>query len=115
MISKNMYKVLKILPHAPCTMTFEELHNICKITTCRLIELLEEAEKHSYLEIVFLDDEKIVINSDLYLMEAGQTAIEKYKKQKGDSAKATWALIIAGLSFIASVVAIVISMIYGVQ
>lgn len=80
MISKNMYKVLNILPHAPCTMTFEELHNICKITPCRLIDLLEEAEKHSYLEIVFLDDEKLVINSDLYLMEAGQTAIEEHKK-----------------------------------
>ena len=108
MISKNMYKVLNILPHAPCTMTFEELHNICKITPCRLIDLLEEAEKHSYLEIVFLDDEKLVINSDLYLMEAGQTAIEEHKKQKSSSAKSTWAIIISILSLIVSAIAIIL-------
>ena len=114
MISKNMYRVLKILPHAPCTMTFEELHNICKITPCRLIDLLEEAEKHSYIEIVFLDDERIVINSDLYLMEAGQTAIEEHKKQKSSSVKSTCAIIISALSFIASAVAVVLS-ICGVQ
>lgn len=108
MISKNMYKVLNILPHAPCAMTFEELHNICKITPCCLIDLLEEAEKHSYLEIVFLDDEKLVINSDLYLMEAGQTAIEEYKKQKSSSAKSTWAIIISILSLIVSAIAIIL-------
>ena len=111
MISKDMYKVLKSLPHAPCTMTFEELHNICKITPCRLIDLLEEAEKHNYLEITFLDDEKMLINSDLYLMEAGQTAIEEHIKQKSSSAKSTWAIIISALSFIASIIAIIL----GVQ
>lgn len=103
-----MYKVLKILPHAPCTMKFEELHNICKITPCRLIDLLEEAEKHHYLEIVFLDDEMMVINSDLYLMEAGQTAIEEYKRQKHSSAKSTWAIIISILSLIVSTIAIIL-------
>ena len=69
---------------------------------------LEEAEKHSYLEIVFLDDEKLVINSDLYLMEAGQTAIEEYKKQKSSSAKSTWAIIISILSLIVSAIAIIL-------
>ena len=47
-------------------------------------------------------------------MEAGQTAIEEYKKQKSSSAKSTWAIIISALSFIASIVAIILS-ICGVQ
>ena len=114
MISKNMYKVLRTLPHAPATMSFEGLQNNCQITPCRLIDLLEEAEKHRYLEIVFWDDENSIICSDLYLMEAGQTAIEKYDDARSSSAKSTWALIIAGLSFLASAIAIILS-ICGVQ
>lgn len=114
MISKNMYKVLKIIPHAPAMISFDDLHNKCSITPCRLMDLLQEAENHRYIEIVFLGSRDNFTYSDLYLMEAGQTAIEEYKKQKSSSAKATWALIIAGLSFIASVVAIILS-ICGVQ
>lgn len=114
MISKNMYKVLNILPHAPATMSFQELYDMCKISHCRLIELLEEAKKHNYIDIVFFQSDNNMLLSDLYLTEAGQTAIEEHKKQKSSSAKSTWAIIISALSFIASAVAVVLS-ICGVQ
>lgn len=114
MISKNMYKVLTILPHAPATMKFQELYYECKISHCRLIELLQEAKKQNYIDIVFFQANENMLLSDLYLTEAGQTAIEKYNNEKNSSTKSTWALIIAGLSFLASAVAIVLS-ICGVQ
>ena len=114
MISKNMYKVLNILPHAPATMSFDELYNKCGITPCRLMELLQEAENRHYIEIIFLGSRDNFKYSDLYLMEAGQTAIEEHKKQKSSSAKSTWAIIISALSFIASAIAVVLS-ICGVQ
>jgi hypothetical protein len=47
--------------------------------------------------------------SPFYLTEAGQVAIEEFENYKSSSKKATWAIIIAGLSFIASVVAIILS------
>lgn len=115
MISKDMYKVLKEIPHAPNRIHFKDLDNKKIIDISLLKNILREAVSCKYIQ--FCDPtnpyKKIEVNH-FYLTEAGQVSVEEYKEQKGSSAKATWALIISGLSFLASVVAIILS-ICGVQ
>ena len=112
MISKNMYKVLKNIPHAPATTNYKKLNKMNIINNCLLATVLDEAENYHYIS--FNVDLKIrngneVKYYDFSLIEAGQVAIEEYKSQKSSSKKATLAIIISALSFIASAVAIVLS------
>lgn len=112
MISKNMYKVLKKIPHAPSTTNYKKLIKENIIDSCLLATILKEAENYHYISF---NVDLIIRNGievkyyDFSLIEAGQVAIEEYKSQKSSSRKSTWALIIAGLSFIASVIAIILS------
>lgn len=117
MISKNMYKVLKEIPHAPDTTDYKELCNKNIHNKSLLLNLLEEAKIHKYIESIVgspLNPTYLIKKFGFYLTESGQVAIEEYKSRRNSSKKATWALIISGSSFIASVVAVIVS-ICGVQ
>ena len=58
-------------------------------------------------------DEKDSRYNMVYLTEEGKEAIDEYKRQMRSDQKATWALIIAGLSLLASVAAVIVAC--GVQ
>ncbi|MBE7707045.1 MAG: hypothetical protein E7Z91_07390 [Cyanobacteria bacterium SIG30] len=110
MISKNMYKVLKQIPHAPNKTNFKGLSDKKIIDISFLKSVLREAISYKYIQYCDPSNPfRQVEVHNFYLTEAGQVQIDEYENQKGSSAKATWALVIAGLSFIASVVAIIIS------
>lgn len=110
MISKNMCKVLKAIPHPPNKTNFKDLSDKKIVDISFLKSILKEALHYNYIAYIDKTNPYKQIESNLfYLTELGQVAIEEYKSQKGSSAKATWALIIAGLSFVASVVAIILS------
>lgn len=100
MISNYMYQILKLLPHAPATITFEELYVLFKVSHIRLIDILKEAERHRYVEILFFQPKEDMLLSDLSLTEAGQTAIEEYEQQKKTSTRANLAIVISILSLI---------------
>lgn len=110
MISKNMYKVLKVVPHAPDATDYNKLceKNIHNKTL--LLNLLDEAMNKKFIDLKFPDTTKNTENRfvNFYLTEAGQISIEEYKSQKGSSAKATWAIIISILSLIVSAIAIIL-------
>lgn len=109
MISKKMYKVLKKVPHLPETTNFIEMSKKKLVDISLLKNLLKDAKDKNYIatleHTVFID----ITSSSFGLTELGQTSIEEYKGQKDTEVRANWALVIAGLSFIASVVAIVVS------
>lgn len=117
MITKDMYRVLKNIPRSPketnslkllAKKTVEEnllFDILLDALNCRFIMYTERPRRDLHYSL-----EK----SSFCLTEAGQLQIEEYENQRGSSTKATWALIIAGLSFLASVIAIVLS-ICGVQ
>ena len=110
MISKNMYKVLKNIPHAPKRIQFKDLDSKKIMDISLLKNLLREAKSCKYIQ--YCDSanpyNKIEVNP-FYLTEEGQVEIEEYKDKCGSSAKATCAIVISALSFIASVVAIIVS------
>ena len=115
MISKNMCKVLKAIPNPPNKTNFKDLSDKKIVDISFLKSILNDALQYNYIEYIDKTNPYKRIESSLFhLTEAGQVAIEEYKSQKGSSAKATWAIIISALSFIASAVAVVLS-ICGVQ
>ena len=109
MISKQMYKILKKIPRHPKRMTFKEISDKKFMDISLLWSLLEEAIDCRYIVFSGRNAVSDLSRSSFYLTEEGQIAIEEYKRQLGADRKATWALIISALSFIASVVAIVLS------
>ena len=112
MISKRMYKVLKKIPHSPATTDYQKMLNKTSFDKESLLVFLEEAKNHNYIDVVVLcpvNPFGALKQFDFFLTEDGQSAIDEYKSQKSSSRKATFALIISGLSFVASVVAIFVS------
>ena len=115
MISKDMYNVLKQIPHAPNKTNFKCLSDKKTIDISFLKSVLREAISYKYIQYCDPSNPfKQVEVHTFYLTEAGQVQIDEYENQKGSSAKSTWAIIISALSFIASIVAIILS-ICGVQ
>lgn len=117
MISKAMYKVLKNIPRFP--KDTNSLNLIAKNTleVNLLFEILQDAlnckyiiytQSHNHTSYYTLE------NSSFGLTESGQLQIEEYKNRRGSSRKSTLAIIISGLSFLASVIAIIVSLL-GVQ
>ena len=109
MISKKMHIMLKGIPHSPETTTFKELSDKKLMNINLLYDLLKDAKANEYIAYRERNPYNDLHTSNFCLTELGQIAIEEYEGTKYNSTLSTWALIIAGLSFVASVVAIVVS------
>ena len=106
MISKQMYKILKKIPRHPQRMTFKEISDKKLLDISLLWSLLEEAIDCRYIVFSGRNAVSDLSRSSFYLTEEGQIALEEYKRQLGSDRKATWALIIAGLSFSVAIIAL---------
>ena len=106
MISKDMYKFLKAAPRYPQKTSFYKLHKEKKWEVNLYYSLLEEAIANQYIRYInhqpLSENEKIDLSFSI--SEAGQIALEEFKKDNYASVKSTWALIIAGLSLLVSVI-----------
>ena len=110
MISKQMYKVLKKIPHAPSTTTMNDLHNLHIVDINILKNLLNNAIDNKYITFSTRGNPYNDISQNkISLTEAGQVAIEEFKGTKYNTKLSTWAIIIAGLSFIVSIIALFVS------
>ncbi len=113
MITKEMYKVLKKVPRSPKETNSLKLLAKKIFEVNLLFDILQDALNCRfimYTEHPRRDLHYSLEKSSFCLTEAGQLQIEEYENQRGSSAKTTWALIISGLSFVASVVAILLSL-----
>lgn len=107
MISKQMYEILKEIPHSPTTTTFTDIENKKIVDINLLKDLLTNAIDEKYIAFSFRNNPyNDVLKSNFSLTELGQIAIEEYKGTKFNSKLSTWALIVAGLSFIVSIIAL---------
>ena len=109
MISKDMYKTLNKIPKSPNKIHFIELINHKNNELIVPKGMLEIAMEYNYIKFVDNSSYNMLATSPFCLTEEGQKKVEEYKRQKLSSAKATCAIIISGLSFIVSVVSIIIS------
>lgn len=107
MISKQMYKVLKKIPHSPTTTTFKDMESKKIVDINLLKDLLSNALASKYIAFSFRNNPyNDILKSNFALTEDGQIAIEEYEGTKYNSKLSTWALIIAGLSFIVAIIAL---------
>lgn len=113
MITKNMYKILTRIPHSPDHTTLGELSKKRILDVNYMSSLLNEAIKNEFVSYSSHSPYNNIHESKIHLTENGQIEIENYRKQKNSSAKATWAIVISALSFITSVIAIIVSSIPG--
>ena len=110
MISKQMYRILKEIPHSPSTTTFKDVESKHLVDINLLKDLLNDAKDNQYIAFTFRNNPyNDILQNNFALTELGQTAIEEYEGTKYNSKLSTWALIISTLSFVASVVAIIVS------
>lgn len=109
MISKNMYTVLKKIPCYPQQITLEELREKKILNVLLLEDILNQASINKYISFVEFSTHKEIFENPFCLTEAGQIEIEEYTREKQSSVKATWALILSGISIIVSIVAVIIS------
>lgn len=117
MISKDMYNVLKQIPRFPNDTNLQKLLSKKTLEINLLFEILNDALNCKYIIFTQSNNDKNYYTfekSSFSITEAGQIQIEEYENKKISSTKSTWALIIAGLSFLTSAVAIILS-ICGVQ
>lgn len=117
MISKNMYKVLKQIPRFPNDTNTQKLLSKKTIEIDLLFEILNDALNSRYIIYTQSNNSKNYYSlerSSFSITEAGQIELEEYESKQNSSTKSTWAIIISALSFIASIVAIILS-ICGVQ
>lgn len=106
MISKQMYKVLKNIPHSPKMITFKEMETKGIVDINLLKNLLMVAKTHKYIAFYASMPNNDILKSQFGRTEEGQIAIEEYEGTKYNSKLSTWALIIAGLSFIVAIIAL---------
>lgn len=107
MISRDMYQLLKKFPRWPNNKTFDELDKVIRRDDFVNFGLLMTAKERGLIGCNGKEDN----TAGFYLTEEGKEAIDEYVRQRSSDIKATWALILAGLSFVASVVAIIISVV----
>ena len=110
MISRDMYCLLKKLPRWPSNKTFEELDKVIRRDDFVSLGLLMNAKERGLIGCNGKEEDK---TNGFYLTEEGKEALDEYTRQKSSDRKATWALVIAGLSFVASVAAVIVAC--GVQ
>lgn len=108
MISEDMFQLLKRVPRHPGNVTLKDLDSLKFLDISLLSNLLDEAVECNYLSRSGRNISDI-LNLRYHLTECGQVALEEFQQRSKDSKKSTWALVIAGLSFISSVIALIIS------
>lgn len=106
MITKEMYQFLKQLPRWPENKSFDEIVTIRKKDKIAQLGMMMEARKRGLIGCNGKEEDN---TEGYYLDECGQEAIDEYKRQIGSDRKATLALIISMLSFLASVAAVVVA------
>ncbi len=105
-----MYKVLKVIPHTPYTTTFKELDSKKIVEISILNNLLVEALNNKHISYTVPNNPYNDIHKNSFsLTELGQIAIEEYKGTTYNTKLSTMAIILAGLSFIVSIVALFMS------
>ena len=109
MISKNMYEILKEIPHSPEMIAFKEMQSKEIVDINLLKNLLMDAKSHTYIAFYASMPNNDILKSKFGLTEEGQIAIEEYEGTKYNTKLSIWAIVISGLSFLASVAAIIIS------
>ena len=110
MISKDMYRLLRILPRWPSNKSFEELEGFIRRDDFVSFGLLMNAKERGLVNCNGKEEDKTI---GFYLTEEGKEAVDEYARQRRSDRKATWALIIAGLSMAASIAAVIVAC--GVQ
>lgn len=112
MISKQMYKILKNIPHAPAQTTFMDLNKKRIVDINLLKNLLENALKDAYIAFPFRNSPyNDILQTHFSLTELGQTAVEEYLDKHSSAKRGTIALVISGLSLLVSIVAVIVSLI----
>ena len=106
MISRDMYRLLKRFPNWPHNKAFEKIGIFPLMDKYHRLGLVMEAKSRGLIECNGREEDS---SAGFYLTEAGRQTIEEYKRQTRADINATWALIIAILSLIASVVSIFLS------
>lgn len=110
MISKQMYNILKEIPHSPNNITFKDMDSKKLVDINLLKDLLSNALDSKYIAFPFRNSPyNDILKTNFSLTEDGQIAIEEYEGTKYNSKLSTWALIISGLSFLASVAAVIVA------
>lgn len=106
MITKDMYRLLKRLPRWPRNKSFDEIEKMPFMDKFLRLGLLIDARKRGLVNCNGKEEDN---TAGFYLSESGKEAIDEYKRQRVADSKATWALIISGLSFVVAIVAVVVS------
>ncbi len=110
MISKQMYRLLTEIPHSPITTSFQEIADKQILDISLLKNLLNNAVENKYIAYPSrVSPYNDILTTNFSLTESGQIAIEEYRGTRYNSKLSTWAIIIAGLSFVVSIIALFVS------
>ena len=110
MISKQMYRLLTEIPHSPITTSFQEIADKQILDISLLKNLLNNAVENKYIAYPSrVSPYNDILTTNFSLAESGQIAIEEYRGTRYNSKLSTWAIIIAGLSFVVSIIALLVS------
>lgn len=109
MISKQMHKLLIEIPHSPTPITFKELSDKNLMNINLLSDLVKEAKASKYIAFNAYNPYNDLHTSKFCLTEEGQVAIEEFEGTKYNTTLSIWAIVISGLSFLASVAAVVVA------
>ena len=110
MISKQMYRLLTEIPHSPITTSFQEIADKQILDISLLKNLLNNTVENKYIAYPSrVSPYNDILTTNFSLTESGQIAIEEYRGTRYNSKLSTWAIIIAGLSFVVSIIALFVS------
>ena len=104
MISKDMYRLLKTIPHYPESITLSELQKLTKIAPCTISVLLDNGISTGLIRYASRNPYNSVATHPVSLTEDGQIEIEEYRRTSNSSTKATWAIIISAISAVIALV-----------
>lgn len=105
-----MYGLLTEIPHSPITTSFQEIADKQILDISLLKNLLNNAVENKYIAYPSrVSPYNDILTTNFSLTESGQIAIEEYRGTRYNSKLSTWAIIIAGLSFVVSIIALFVS------
>ena len=102
MISRDMYRLLKRFPRWPNNKPLEGIGMFPLMDKYHRLGLIMDAKERGLIDCIGREGDNA---AGFYLTEIGREAVEEYKRQSRADNKATWAIIIAALSLIVSIVA----------
>lgn len=113
MISRDMYRVLKMIPRDPKRITFQQMLGTDKKRNRqinKIFSILEEAEAAKYIVFSARSPGRKLTVDAFCLTELGQTGIEEYAHRNLDSRRSLWAIIISIVGTVASITISLISL-----